>query len=174
MISEMTENILTLMFEYGGLSARRYAKLLEGMQPKIIRWMAIHHPDNKMRRRLLSSTFVSIGEGAVINPGIMISDNYKRLVKIGKRAAISPNVTIIAASAPNNSKLKDDKYVKSRLIKEIRVTIGDDAWIGSNVVILPGVTIGAGAIIGAGSVVTKDIPPRCIAYGVPCRVTRKL
>jgi maltose O-acetyltransferase len=41
-------------------------------------------------------------------------------------------------------------------------------------VILPGVRIGSRAVIGAGSIVTKDIPPRCVAAGNPARVLRHL
>lgn len=40
--------------------------------------------------------------------------------------------------------------------------------------VLPGVTIGEGTVIGAGSVVTKDIPPHCLAVGNPCKVIRKI
>lgn len=36
-------------------------------------------------------------------------------------------------------------------------------------IIMPGVTIGEGAIIGTGSVVTKDIPPYCVAVGNPAK-----
>jgi acetyltransferase-like isoleucine patch superfamily enzyme len=54
------------------------------------------------------------------------------------------------------------------------VIIEDHAWIGSKTVILPGVRIGSRAVIGAGSVVTKDIPPRCVAAGNPARVLRHL
>lgn len=53
------------------------------------------------------------------------------------------------------------------------VTIGDWAFIGSRVTILPGVSIGEGAVIGAGAVVTKDIPPWTIAFGVPARPVRE-
>jgi acetyltransferase-like isoleucine patch superfamily enzyme len=54
------------------------------------------------------------------------------------------------------------------------VKIGDDCWIGGNVVILPGVTIGEGCTIGAGSVVTKDIPPFSVAVGSPCKVRKTI
>lgn len=47
------------------------------------------------------------------------------------------------------------------------VRIGNDVWIGANVVVLPGVSIGNDVVIGAGSVVTKDIPDHSIAFGVP-------
>jgi carbonic anhydrase/acetyltransferase-like protein (isoleucine patch superfamily) len=52
------------------------------------------------------------------------------------------------------------------------VSIGDDTWIGANVVVLDGVTIGQGAIIGAGSVVTRDVPEYGIAVGTPAKVVR--
>ena len=52
------------------------------------------------------------------------------------------------------------------------VEIGDDCWIGINVVITPGVTVGRGCIIGANSVVTTDLPPYSVAAGVPARVIR--
>lgn len=50
------------------------------------------------------------------------------------------------------------------------VRIGDDAWLGCNVVVLRGVSIGAGAIVGAGSVVTRDVPAGQLAVGNPARV----
>lgn len=51
--------------------------------------------------------------------------------------------------------------------------IGHDVWIGAHVCVKQGVRIGNGAVIGAGSVVTHDIPPYSIAYGIPARVARK-
>jgi acetyltransferase-like isoleucine patch superfamily enzyme len=52
------------------------------------------------------------------------------------------------------------------------ITVGDDVWIGSNVVVLDGVTIGDHCVIGAGAVVTKDLPPWTIAAGNPARPLR--
>lgn len=52
------------------------------------------------------------------------------------------------------------------------ITVGNDVYIGNNVLILPGVTIGNNVVIGAGAVVTKDIPDNSLAVGVPARVIK--
>ena len=52
------------------------------------------------------------------------------------------------------------------------IIIKKGSWIGQNVVILPGVTLGECTIVGANSVVTKGIPDRCIAMGIPARVKK--
>lgn len=51
-------------------------------------------------------------------------------------------------------------------------TIGNDVWIGGNVVVMRGVTIGDGAIIAAGAVVTRDVPSYSIVGGVPAKVIK--
>lgn len=52
------------------------------------------------------------------------------------------------------------------------IVLEDDVWLGLSVQVLDGVHIGRGAVVGAGAVVTKDLPPNCIAVGVPARVVR--
>jgi acetyltransferase-like isoleucine patch superfamily enzyme len=52
------------------------------------------------------------------------------------------------------------------------ITMEDDVWIGAHCTIIGGVTIGSHSVIGAHSIVTKDIPPFSVAYGVPCKVQR--
>lgn len=54
------------------------------------------------------------------------------------------------------------------------IHIGQGVWIGSKAAIMPGVTIGDGAVIAAGAVVTKDVPPRILAGGVPARLLRTI
>lgn len=56
----------------------------------------------------------------------------------------------------------------------IEVIIGDNVWLGVNVVVLKGVTIGDNSVIGACSVVTKSIPANVIAAGNPCRVIKSI
>ena len=81
---------------------------------------------------------------------------------------IGPNVTITAASHPIDPALRSG----SGLQYNHPVRIGRNCWIAAGVTILPGVTIGDNSVIGAGSVVTRDIPPDVLAFGVPCRVVR--
>lgn len=49
------------------------------------------------------------------------------------------------------------------------VVVETDAWVGMNVTLLAGVTVGRGATVGTGAVVTKDIPPYCVAVGSPAK-----
>lgn len=53
------------------------------------------------------------------------------------------------------------------------IVIDNHVWVGTNSIILKGVTIGDGAVIGAGSVVTKNVPPNCLAAGNPAKVIKK-
>jgi acetyltransferase-like isoleucine patch superfamily enzyme len=53
------------------------------------------------------------------------------------------------------------------------VIIEDEVWIGNGACILPNVTIGKHSIIGSNAVVTKDIPPYCVAAGVPAKIIKQ-
>jgi acetyltransferase-like isoleucine patch superfamily enzyme len=52
--------------------------------------------------------------------------------------------------------------------------IGENSWLGANVVVTSGVSIGERCVIGANSVVTKDVEPFSLAVGAPARVQRKI
>lgn len=52
------------------------------------------------------------------------------------------------------------------------ITVGNNVYIGNNVIILPGVNIGNDVIIGAGAVVSKDIPDNSVVVGVPAKVIK--
>lgn len=53
-----------------------------------------------------------------------------------------------------------------------RVHVGAGAFVGVGATLCPRVVVGAGAIVGAGAVVTADVPPDSLVYGVPARVVR--
>lgn len=52
------------------------------------------------------------------------------------------------------------------------IELGNDVWLGAQVLVLDGVTIGDGAIIAAGAIVSKDVPPYAIYGGVPAKLIR--
>ena len=56
--------------------------------------------------------------------------------------------------------------------KKCDINIGNNVWIGDNVIILPGVQVGNCAIIGAGAVVTKDIEPFSVNGGNPSKLIK--
>lgn len=62
--------------------------------------------------------------------------------------------------------------IKRELYSKGKVEIGNNVWLGENVVILSGVTVGDNVTVGANSVVTKDIPSNCVAVGAPAKVIK--
>jgi putative colanic acid biosynthesis acetyltransferase WcaF len=53
------------------------------------------------------------------------------------------------------------------------ITIGENAWLGADVFVGPGVTVGELCVVGARSVVVRDLPPRQICVGHPCRPVKE-
>lgn len=175
MSSELPSVVVSrLMFDYEVLSVDEMRGLAIQLPRKILRWIAIHHPDNRSRLLFFDLTNVSVGEETVINAGVTIYDEYEPRVTIGRRVAIATGVTIIASSNPNNSELAQFEYVRSQLVQLEHVTIGDDVWVGAGATLLPGVSLGKGSIVGAGAVVTKPVEAFTIVAGVPARVVRRL
>lgn len=110
---------------------------------------------------------IEVGDNFFANYNFVVLDVAK--VTIGNNVFVAPNVAIYTAGHPVHYEMRN-----TMLEYGIPITIGDNCWIGGNVVICPGVTIGEGSVIGAGAVVTKDIPPNVIAAGNPCRVIREI
>lgn len=110
---------------------------------------------------------ISIGDNFYANFNLTIVDDYH--VTIGNNVLIAPNVTLSVTGHPIDPELR-----KTGQMYAFPITLEDNVWIGSNVVITPGVTIGENSVIGAGSVVTQDIPPNVVAVGVPCKVLRAI
>lgn len=54
------------------------------------------------------------------------------------------------------------------------VTLGNNVWVGANVVIMKGVTLGDGCVVGANSVVTRDFAPGTVLVGAPARALRTI
>ena len=121
-------------------------------------------------------THTRIGDSFFGNYNLTVQDDA--LVTIGDHCNFGPNVTIVTPIHPmlpdERRLMRNEKGEPTRFCYAKPVTVGNDVWLGANVVICGGVTIGDGCVIGAGSVVTKDIPPMSFAAGNPCRVIRPI
>ncbi|OQD90422.1 hypothetical protein PENANT_c001G00988 [Penicillium antarcticum] len=112
---------------------------------------------------------LQLGEGVFINFNCVFIDTCP--IIIGARTMFGPNVSLFSGTHPLDPALRNGTE-GPELGRPIR--IGEDCWLGGNVIVLAGVTIGKGATIGAGSVVTKDVPAFHVAAGNPARIIRRI
>jgi len=113
------------------------------------------------RNTIVWASLVS-GRNLQLNPGACIYGN----VLIGNNVMIAPNAVIAGGS---HSFCKNGTPMCFQPDTSIGIKIGDDVWIGANVVILDGVIVGEGAVIAAGAIVKNNVEPYSIVAGVPAR-----
>jgi maltose O-acetyltransferase len=102
---------------------------------------------------------IEIGPGGLLN-GCHLS--AKRELRIGRRVWIGPGTRIFDADQHDLDAERPERVAP--------VSVGDCAWIASDVTVLRGVRIGEHSIVGTRSVVTRDIPPHTLAFGQPAAV----
>lgn len=112
-------------------------------------------------------TQISIGDHFFANYDCIFLDVAP--ITIGNRVMFGPRVCLYTAGHPLDAATRNTGLEFGKPI-----AIGDDVWLGGNVVVLPGVTIGAGTVVAAGSVVRRDLPPHVLAAGNPCQVLRSI
>lgn len=110
---------------------------------------------------------IHIGARTFINYGAVMLDVAR--ITIGEDVQVGPNVQFLTPTHPIDAEMRRVKYEAAKPI-----TVGNNAWLGGGVIILPGVSIGDNTVVGAGSVVTKDLPAGVVAVGNPARVIRHL
>lgn len=93
-------------------------------------------------------------------------------VYLADGAIVGPNCVIYTHN--HDYKQANGKALGKADVITAPVYIGQNSWIGTNVIILPGVTIGDNVVVAAGSVVTKSIPANCLVGGVPAKVIKEL
>lgn len=118
---------------------------------------------------LLSQGDLLIGADGFLGAGCTLVAHDR--IEIGTDALIAANVTI---------RDQDHRVASSTMPFRLQgfvtdpVTVGDNVWVGANAVVLKGVAIGGSTVVAAGAVVTRDLPARAVAAGVPARVIRML
>ena len=113
---------------------------------------------------------ISIGGGAILNLDVMVAAVDR--VEIGEHCILANGCLLTDA----NHRFDDpDRPVPWQGFTTRGPTVlGDNVWLGANVVVTSGVTIGRRSVIGANSVVTESIPPFSIAAGAPAQVLRTI
>ena len=91
-------------------------------------------------------------------------------LSIGDNCAIASHVVITTYRHLFSDKTMP---IRDQEVELGPVAIEDDVWIGTHAIIMPGVRIGGGSVIAARAVVTKNVPPRSIAAGVPARIIKE-
>ena len=122
-----------------------------------------------IREKTVIGNHVVIGTGTVVDGQVEIGDFVKiesqcyipTHVRIGNRVFLGPGVTLTNDRYPLKQR---DRYHPEGPVIEDGVTLG------GRVTVCPGVRIGEDAFVAAGAVVTKDVPPRSLAIGVPARI----
>jgi len=151
--------------------------------------------------KLKGLKYISVGDGTYIASGVQLTawdthngSRYAPSITIGNHCAIRNYCHITAINSISigdnlltgtNVLITDNShgqstrehmslpFTKRPMCSKGPVVIGNNVWLGNNVCVMPGVTIGDGAIIGANSVVTHDVPPFCVAAGIPAKVIKQ-
>jgi len=113
---------------------------------------------------------VRIGAGTFLNLGVMVASHQS--VEIGDHCMLANGCFV--SDAGHRYDDPDMPLTWQGFESEGPTRIGDNCWLGTNVVVTGGVSVGERCVIGANSVVTRDLEPFSVAAGAPARVLRRV
>lgn len=119
----------------------------------------------RVKRNADISMFIEIGNNSELGTDCIIQSN----TFIGDYVIMGPCVKIYTK---NHGISSLNIPIALQPIEEKKVIIGNDVWLGANVIITPGVTIGNHVIVAAGAVVTKDVSDYAMVGGVPAKIIK--
>ena len=151
------------------------------VQSTFFRWSP--RPWHGFRAWLLRSFGASIGGPVVIFPTARIMFPWK--LSLAPRSMVGPCVNLYnlapirleyGANISQHCHLCAGTHDFTRWSMPLvtqPIVIGRNVWLGADVFVGPGVTVGELSVVGARSVVVRDLPPRQICVGSPCRPVRE-
>jgi acetyltransferase-like isoleucine patch superfamily enzyme len=108
---------------------------------------------------------VKVGKNTWIGPNVMLDGTGG--LEIGDNCSISTGVQIYSHDSIKwaiSGGIESYEYTKS--------IIGNNCYVGPNVIIQKGISVGDGSIIGANSFVNIDVPKNSKAYGTPIKIKK--
>ena len=137
--------------------------------------------------RVHRSAKVIIEDNVRIDRGVRILATNHAVVKIGARSRIGLYSVLNGGDSidvAENCLISGFVYLQTSMHRTTnpnldiadqgydhdQITIGNGAWLGAHVVVMPGCTIGARAVVGSNAVVTRSVGDSVIVAGVPARV----
>ena len=156
-------------------------------QELLDRYNRTGHGEQGERDRLLRSLLGGVGDGVVVKPafrcdygtpitigaGTFVNYDCVMLdvapITIGAACQIATCVQLVTAAHPVDPEPRRAGWEYGEPI-----TVGDNVWLGSGVIVCPGVTIGENTVVGAGAVVTRDLPAGVVAFGSPAKAQRAI
>lgn len=167
-----------------GMVARRVdeSKQRRSWNRYLRRWRLSNTHNRVVPRERIPLNLVTIGAYSYgeLSSKIYRPETVKAHLSIGNFVSISSDVTFVLdgnhpletfTTFPLRTVFASIPY-EGDAISRGNITVEDEVWIGYRATILSGIRIGRGAVIAAGAVVTQDIPPFCIAGGVPAKVRK--
>lgn len=147
---EEREDSIQVVLGVGSPAARR--DLTELLREKDLTPLTVVHPTATIGAR------VSIGDGSIVCPGVVLTVD----VEVGRCALLNLNVTV-----GHDVIVGDFAVLAPGADVAGSVIIGSGADIGIGASVLQGLEVGEGAIVGGGACVTRPVPTRHVAVGVP-------
>lgn len=139
----------------------------------------IHGDDNVVQvgekcGGLFDAIFVTSGAALRLGAGTTMVEAFFNFhepfeIRLGEDCLVAGEVTFSVSDMHSIFDLEDGR----RLNHGRSIDIGDHVWIGAQAQIMKGAKIGGGSVIGARALVTKEVPPNCIAAGIPAKVIRR-
>ena len=158
---EFMERVACGVYGHGNLA------FLKGRFPgQITMTKAFRHP---LYCRVSSTGRINVASRTSFNYGCVLISHER--IDIGRGCLFGPNVHVYDF---DHGMAQDDTLYRDQATTTAPVRIGDNVWLGANVVVLKGVTIGDNAVIAANSVVSKDVPANTLFHEKRERVYREL
>lgn len=165
--------------EYGDVSLSKViGKFFRNIKLKMLEKLldsAILEPfePRKLRAYFIRKMGCHVGKDVFFGDYVRMDTSYADMIYIGDYTHITSGCRLLCHQRDlSNYYVGDNAAECGYRLGEIH--IGKGVMVGMETMIMPGVTIGDGAIIGARSMVTKDIPPYCIAVGSPAKVIKQI